>query len=144
MTAAIALARSYGVAVVFADLGAWGEALLRAEYDPNVPEIRLNLRYAQTLAPPELGEFVALAVGHELYHHREAIGEVPPVHERAARENATALVADRRHGRALPAVYPGKQPAHACARSSARAYSSAADSRAARSCTGGTSPIASR
>jgi len=88
VTAALALARSYGVAVAFGDLGAWGESELRAEYDPAIPEIRLNLRYAQALAPPDLGEFVALAVGHELYHHREAIGEVPALPDRAARESA--------------------------------------------------------
>jgi hypothetical protein len=90
VTAALSLARSYGVTVAFADLGAWGENDLRAEYDPSVPEIRLNLRYAQALAPPELGEFVALAVGHELYHHREAIGEVPVLRDRSARESAAA------------------------------------------------------
>ena len=33
------------------------------------------------------GEFVALAVGHELYHHRERIGEVPTLSDRRARES---------------------------------------------------------
>jgi len=35
-----------------------------------------------------LREFVMLAVGHELYHHREAIGEVPTGSDRAERERA--------------------------------------------------------
>ena len=29
-----------------------------------------------------------LAIGHELYHHREAIGEIPVLPTRAAREAA--------------------------------------------------------
>ncbi|HEY1655048.1 MAG TPA: hypothetical protein VGF86_08055 [Candidatus Tumulicola sp.] len=88
MNAAIAGARAYGVAVRFADLGAWGEDELRAEYDPRGPEIRLNLRVAEALAPEALGEFVTLAIAHELYHHREHIGEVAIVADRAARERA--------------------------------------------------------
>ncbi len=88
MTAALALARSYGVAVRFAELGDWGDAELRSEYDPSVPEIRLNLAVASRLAETQLGEFVALAVGHELYHHREAMREVPRSCDRSARESA--------------------------------------------------------
>ena len=74
------LARKYGVAVRFADLGDWGEYELRSEYDPALPEIRVHLQ----LAP----ELVAFAIGHELYHHREAIGEVSLLPTRAAREAA--------------------------------------------------------
>lgn len=88
MTNALSAARAYGVGVRFADLGDWGESELRSEYDPAVPEIRLNLRVAGALTPAELGEFVAMAVGHELYHHRESIGEVPRVGNRQARESA--------------------------------------------------------
>ena len=88
MNRALALARSYGVAVRFADLGDWAPAELRSEYDPAVPEIRLNLRVALRLSPGELGEFIALAIGHELYHHREAIREVPRLRDRGARESA--------------------------------------------------------
>jgi hypothetical protein len=88
VTTALALARSYGVAVRFAELGDWGGAELRSEYDPALPEIRLNLAVAARLSAAELGEFVALAVGHELYHHREAIREVPRLRDRAARESA--------------------------------------------------------
>jgi hypothetical protein len=87
---ALELARSYGVGVRFADLGDWGDAELRSEYDPVIPEIRLNIRYAAALSPAELGEFVALAVGHELYHHREAIADMPVLRGRRAREDAAA------------------------------------------------------
>ena len=87
------LARSYGIGVRFADLGDWGDAELRSEYDPTIPEIRLNVRYAAALSPPELGEFVALAIGHELYHHRETIAEMPVLHDRRAREDAAAAFA---------------------------------------------------
>jgi hypothetical protein len=85
---AIALARSYGVAVRFADLGDWGAAELRSEYDPQRAEIRLNVRVARRLTPAELEAFVTLAIRHELYHHRERIGEVPILAGRAARERA--------------------------------------------------------
>jgi hypothetical protein len=88
MTTALAKARAYGVAVRFADLGDWGHDELRAEYDPSIPEIRLNVRIAASLPPESLGEFVALGVGHELYHHREHIGEVPTIADRRARESA--------------------------------------------------------
>ncbi len=70
-------ARAYGVTIRFAELGDWGRDELRSEYDPAVPEIRLNVAIAAALSIQELGEFVALAVGHELYHHRECIAEVP-------------------------------------------------------------------
>jgi len=88
MRAALAQARAYGVAIRFADLGAWGSAELRSEYDPRRPEIRLNNRITARLSGRELREFVALAVGHELYHHREAIGEIARLERRAAREAA--------------------------------------------------------
>ncbi len=88
MTSALDLARAYGVAVRFADLGDWGDAELRSEYDPSVPEIRLNLTVAAGLPAAQLGEFVVLAVGHELYHHREAIDEIPRLPDRGARESA--------------------------------------------------------
>ena len=88
MNAAIAMARTYGIAVRFADLGDWGLDELRSEYDPTVPEIRLNVRIAEQLAPEELGEFVTLAIGHELYHHRERLGEIVVIADRVAREHA--------------------------------------------------------
>lgn len=85
---ALELARSYRVAVRFAELGDWGGVELRSEYDPFLPEIRLNLALAARLPAAQLGEFVALAVGHELYHHREAIREVSRLRDRNARESA--------------------------------------------------------
>jgi hypothetical protein len=92
---AIALAASYGIVVRFADLGDWGAAELRSEYDPEVPEIRLNARVARRLPPGELVEFVSLAVGHELYHHRERIGEVGVIGGHEAREGAARDFARR-------------------------------------------------
>jgi hypothetical protein len=90
VTSALAAARSYGIAVRFADLGEWGLDELRAEYDPAIPEIRLNIRIAASLPAERLGEFVALAVGHELYHHREMIGEIAVLADRRAREAAAS------------------------------------------------------
>lgn len=88
MNAAFAEARAYGVPVTFAELGTWGDARLRSEYDPRAREIRINANYAQELQPSELGTFVTLAIGHELYHHREHIGEIPPIADRTERERA--------------------------------------------------------
>lgn len=88
MNRAIALARTYGVSIRFADLGDWGLDELRSEYDPSVPEIRLNVRVAEQLTPQELGEFVTLAIAHELYHHRERVGEIVVIADRIAREHA--------------------------------------------------------
>jgi hypothetical protein len=82
------LAQRYGVAIAFADLGDWGADELRSEYDPHEPAIRLNLRVARTLPPHKLGEYVVLAIAHELYHHRERLGEVAVIADRAARERA--------------------------------------------------------
>lgn len=97
MSAALRLARAYGVAVTFADLGDWGSAELRAEYDPRGPEIRINTRVARRMSGAALREFVALAVGHELHHHREYVGEIsaasdPSVRECAADRYARALL----------------------------------------------------
>ncbi|MBV8155544.1 MAG: hypothetical protein JO241_04645 [Candidatus Eremiobacteraeota bacterium] len=88
MNRAFAMARAYGIAVRFADLGDWGLDELRSEYDASVPEIRLNARIAEQLSPSELGDFVTLAVGHELYHHRERMGEIVVIGDRVAREHA--------------------------------------------------------
>ncbi len=61
---------------------------LRSEYDPEGPVIRVNVRVAEQLTVAELGEFVTFAVGHELYHHREHIGEILRLEERKDREIA--------------------------------------------------------
>ena len=71
----------YGVAVRFGELGSWGgDVELRSEYDPGVPEIVVNRHTATHL--------VAQAIAHELYHHKEAIGDVARLSTRAERESA--------------------------------------------------------
>ncbi len=95
MNPALVLAREYGVAIEFADLGDWGVDELRSEYDPQGPVIRINMRVAEQMTPAELGEFFALCVGHELYHHREHIGEIPRLEEREDRELAANNFARR-------------------------------------------------
>ena len=88
MNQAFTLAREYGVAIEYADLGDWGVDELRSEYDPHGPTIRVNLRVVENLAIDEIGEFVTLAVGHELYHHREHRGDIEQLPDRKARELA--------------------------------------------------------
>jgi hypothetical protein len=88
LNTALKLAREYGIEILFADLGDWGVDELRSEYDPAGPTIRINSRVAEQMTPAELGEFLALSVGHELYHHREAIGEIRLLEERKDREIA--------------------------------------------------------
>ena len=87
-TAPFALAERYGVAVEYADLGDWGVDELRSEYDPDGPAIRINKRILEHLPLDEIGDFIAFAIGHELYHHREHIGELPHLLDRGARETA--------------------------------------------------------
>ena len=78
----------YGVHLRFGDLGSWGDAAeLRAEYDPGVPEIVVNSRTAPHL--------VAHAIAHELYHHREAIGDIARLRGRRERERAAEAHAAR-------------------------------------------------
>lgn len=89
MTAALECARAYGVAVVFADLGEWGASCeLFSEYDPHAPQIRVNTRILDRLDGTARDEFVTLCIGHELYHHREAIGEIARLAHRRDRESA--------------------------------------------------------
>jgi hypothetical protein len=90
---AVQLAREYGVVVRFVDFGDGGVDL-RAEYDPTVPEIRINLRTAQSLPEAEREQFLQRAVGHELYHHREHLGEIPILRDRAQREVAADTYAN--------------------------------------------------
>jgi hypothetical protein len=78
-----ALAAAYGVRIEIADLGDWGGARLIAEYDPEGPTIRLNARELAAGGPE-----ADRAIAHELYHHREAIGEVARVRDHLARERA--------------------------------------------------------
>lgn len=79
------IAAAYGVRVEVADLGDWGSVDLVAEYDPDGPVIRVNERAMRD---------VDRAIAHELYHHREAIGEVARIRDRAARERAADAFAD--------------------------------------------------
>lgn len=88
MSAAHGAARAYGVDIVFADLGDWGATELRSEYDPSGPQIRINTRIVERYEGDARDEFVARCVFHELYHHREAIGEVRRQRSRRAREAA--------------------------------------------------------
>ncbi|HZX68886.1 MAG TPA: ImmA/IrrE family metallo-endopeptidase [Candidatus Elarobacter sp.] len=76
-----ALAAAYGIGIAIADLGDWGTARLIAEYDPDGPAIRVNARELVRID-------VERAIAHELYHHREAIGEVPRLRDRDERERA--------------------------------------------------------
>ncbi|HEV3153884.1 MAG TPA: hypothetical protein VGZ02_08785 [Candidatus Baltobacteraceae bacterium] len=82
------LARRSGVRIEYADLGAWGSCELRSEYDPHDAVIRVNTRLLQALPPAQALRVAALAVAHELYHHREACGEVPRLRDRVRREDA--------------------------------------------------------
>jgi hypothetical protein len=81
-------ARNYGLTIVFDDLGEWGGAELRSEYDPHRREIRINSRIAAKKEGSQLDEFIELCVGHELYHHREAIGEIERLERHGDREAA--------------------------------------------------------
>jgi Zn-dependent peptidase ImmA (M78 family) len=76
-----ALAAAYGIGIEIADLGDWGPARLIAEYDPDGPAIRVNARELSSIN-------VERAIAHELYHHREAIGDVPRLPDRNERERA--------------------------------------------------------
>lgn len=87
------MARRLGVRVEIADLGAWGDSALNAEYDPHGPTIRVNVRRLREMAPFRRREFVAHAVGHELFHHLEATGAAPRPRKSAARERAAEAFA---------------------------------------------------
>lgn len=80
MNEALRLLKAYGLRLRFADLGDWGDSELRAEYDPEAAEIRIHRCLAPALVPR--------AILHEIYHHREAIGEIARLHDREARETA--------------------------------------------------------
>jgi hypothetical protein len=88
MNAVFELAKRYGLEIEYADLGDWGVDELRSEYDPQGPAIRVNKRIIENLPVAEIGDFIAFAIAHELYHHRERCGEVPRLSDRAARETA--------------------------------------------------------
>jgi hypothetical protein len=57
------------------------------------PSVTLTLRQAQGKgAPHEVA--IEHAIAHELYHHREAVGEIARIADRAARERAADAFAD--------------------------------------------------
>lgn len=80
-----------GVAIEFADLGDWGGRLV-SEYDPRARAIRINERaldaYRRTRSVRDVRSLIALAVAHELYHHREAVAGVRRRTTRVQREAA--------------------------------------------------------
>jgi hypothetical protein len=96
MANARALAAAYGVRVELANLGDWACVTLVAEYDPDGPVIRVNepnVTLSLSKGAP-LDLTVEHAIAHEVYHHREAIGEVARIADRAARERAADAFAD--------------------------------------------------
>ncbi len=84
------LARSSGVAIELADLGDWGTATLVSEYDPDGPVIRINTRALPVGSSCAVREHIDAAIAHELYHHKEATGEIARAAGPAARERAAA------------------------------------------------------
>jgi uncharacterized membrane protein len=92
------LAARYGVRVELSDLGDWSSTTLVAEYDPDGPVIRINQHALPHGSSCLVREHIDRAIAHELYHHREAIGEVPRLATRAERERAAdafaAMLAD--------------------------------------------------
>jgi len=92
------IAAAYGVRVELADLGDWASVTLVAEYDPDGPVIRVNERALWRTLRQAQGDmrFDAIdhAIAHEIYHHREAIGEVARIANRTVRERAADAFAD--------------------------------------------------
>lgn len=88
------LAAGYGVRVELADLGDWGSTKLVAEYDPNGPVIRVNANALPPGSSCDVRDAIDRAIAHELYHHREAIGEIPRLANRTARESAADTYAN--------------------------------------------------
>jgi hypothetical protein len=89
-----ALAAVYGVRIEVADLGDWGTATLVAEYDPRGPAIRLNVRALRPAGDHASRCAIERAIAHELYHHREASGEVVRLRDHRARERAADAYAE--------------------------------------------------
>jgi len=81
-------ARACGLAIELADLGEWGAATLVSEYDPAGPVIRINTRAIPAGSSCDVRAHIDRAVAHELYHHREAIGEIERLPGGKARERA--------------------------------------------------------
>lgn len=82
------LACSYGITIQFADLGDWGRAELRSEYDPTGPTIWVNTRAIRKCKRSEMAAFIGFAVAHEIYHHQEHRHHFARFRDRAQRERA--------------------------------------------------------
>ena len=65
-----------------------------AEYDPHGPVIRVNAHAIPEGSSCETRDHIDRAIAHELYHHREAIGEVPRLRDRTERERAADAFAE--------------------------------------------------
>ena len=89
------VARERGIAIELADLGAWGHATLVSEYDPDGPVIRINAQAIPRGSSCAVREHIDRAVLHELYHHREALGEIARLPKHAARERAAGAHRER-------------------------------------------------
>jgi hypothetical protein len=94
MSDVLALAAAYGVTIECVDLGDWGAATLVAEYDPRGSAIRVNARVFDRPNAGVANGALEHAIAHELYHHREAIGEIARLPERRARERAADAFAE--------------------------------------------------
>lgn len=82
------LARAEGITIELADLGDYGTDELRAEYDPAEGTIRVNVRLIDKLGSVQTSNYIAFAIAHELYHHREHRAQVARLGSRSAREQA--------------------------------------------------------
>src|ERR1700730_10563807 len=101
MSDARGLAAEYGVRVELVPLGDWGSVRLIAEADPAGTTIRVNERTLPSgVRPSAVREAIDRAIAHELYHHREAIGEVERIAARGSREAAAEAFAERTIGTA--------------------------------------------
>jgi len=89
--------------VEIADLGDWGSAELRSEYDPQGPVIRVNARALERLPENERAAFISRAIAHEYYHHLEHAGSIPVIADRTEREAAAdAFVPSLPQGPSIP------------------------------------------
>lgn len=90
------LASAYGVRIELDDLGSWTPAMLVSEYDPDGPVIRVNRRaierlhatFGEQTSSCDVRTLIDVAIAHELYHHREHLGEVDRLPTHAEREAA--------------------------------------------------------
>lgn len=89
------LAADAGVSIELSDLGDWGAATLVSEYEPGGPRIAINERAIDRYRTAcggssscDVRSFIDFAIAHELYHHREATGQIAKLASHAEREAA--------------------------------------------------------